>query len=950
MKSYLLLLCSILFLLLSCSNEDKENAEVPYLRVPEISKTLQYTEEAQTANIGIETNSPDWSIASDKEWCEAKRISSNQQLFRLSVSKNEETEVREAKLTLKGAGVTETIVVKQLGTAPAILLNPTSLENVPSTVYEVKFQITTNVTDYEIVVPKKDQSWVSVRKADVPTRAMVTYGHLIRIENNPTIAPRTTTITVRATNEEHKPASTLSITQKKRTIDADDVPIEGDIQVKPTGGKDNQHHAGQDITRTFDGLMGANSTPFHSPWETDKPTTVFPVTLEYQFDGSKPIDYLIYHPRGGNGNFGQLKLYTASKVNDSYTLEGEFDFKESYTAQKITFKTPLTKPTKIKFEVSSGQGGFASCDEMEFFQRNTEHPINAQLLTVFTSTLCTELLPNTTDDQINALPGYFANLAMHLKNNTYDEWEKNFRIRSYEAYSNVEEWAERLMTSKYSNLDNPTGIYANAGDSIIVLVGDTHGHEISLQAIPGVEASGDSYFIEEGVNKIGIRNTGMLYVMYTAAPSEKPIQIHIPLGSGTVNGFFDLKEHQTDVKYAELLRKSTYKYFCARGEKIMFYFHRSKLLEFVPNNIRSAIDLWDNIISWQQELMGITDVRPSQVNNHLYAISLEEDYMWASDYRIAFLYTYLDNILLYDNVMAAADNAWGPAHEIGHIHQRAINWPGSSESSNNLFSNYVIYRLGKYCSRGTALSALATARYVKKQAWWNMGTSTHQNEDTEIHLRMNWQLWNYYHRCEYKPDFWQTLFKLLRNNRISESDPGAGQLLFAKMASQAANQDLTEFFDRWGFFEPANATIEQYGTWKYVVTDAMIAEAKSFMAKFPKPKHAFYYIEDRKKGDTGLGDTPVGDLGHYSQFQRNTQITKAISYTLSGRQVTVSNADEAVALEWKVGDKVIFFSNCTTFEVPASISLNNAVLYAVQADGKRISASVLSARGGSIRR
>ena len=40
--------------------------------------------------------------------------------------------------------------------------------------------------------------------------------------------------------------------------------------------------------------------------------------------------------------------------------------------------------------------------------------------------------------------------------------------------------------------------------------------------------------------------------------------------------------------------------------------------------------------------------------------------------------------------MAAEDNAWGPAHEIGHVHQAAINWASSTESSNNLFSNYII--------------------------------------------------------------------------------------------------------------------------------------------------------------------------------------------------------------------------------------------------------------------
>lgn len=43
-------------------------------------------------------------------------------------------------------------------------------------------------------------------------------------------------------------------------------------------------------------------------------------------------------------------------------------------------------------------------------------------------------------------------------------------------------------------------------------------------------------------------------------------------------------------------------------------------MQAVPYDILSAINLWDNIISWQQELMGIDDVRPSQVNNHLFAI------------------------------------------------------------------------------------------------------------------------------------------------------------------------------------------------------------------------------------------------------------------------------------------------------------------------------------------
>ena len=148
--------------------------------------------------------------------------------------------------------------------------------------------------------------------------------------------------------------------------------------------------------------------------------------------------------------------------------------------------------------------------------------------------------------------------------------------------------------------------------------------------------------------------------------------------------------------------------------------------------------------------------------------------------------------------MADKDNAWGPAHEIGHIHQKAINWPGCTESSNNLFSNYVLYKLGKYCSRGSELFHLADARFVEGQAWFDMGNPHHMNEDTEIHMRMYWQLWNYYHRCGYNEKFWQTLFQLLRADRIDENNPGAAQLKLAVKASQAAHEDLSDFFELWG--------------------------------------------------------------------------------------------------------------------------------------------------------
>lgn len=136
----------------------------------------------------------------------------------------------------------------------------------------------------------------------------------------------------------------------------------------------------------------------------------------------------------------------------------------------------------------------------------------------------------------------------------------------------------------------------------------------------------------------------MLFVMYNTNiqnPDAQPIKIHIPLGGGKVCGFFSLKEHQTNEKYKELIDKADYKYFCVIGNAIILYFHHKQLKAAVPYDILSSIELWDNMIQWQQELMGIEDVHPKQMNNHIFAISPEGGYMWASEGRIGFVYTVL---------------------------------------------------------------------------------------------------------------------------------------------------------------------------------------------------------------------------------------------------------------------------------------------------------------------
>ena len=743
---------------------------------------------------------------------------------------------------------------------------------------------------------------------------------------------------------------TITVTQ----YSASDIVIEEDIQVKPYAGKASEEETDPDrsIEHSFDDKFIADGgVPYHSKWGQ---SADFPVILEYYFEGNTDIDYFIYHTNSGNGTFGKFNVYTQTKENTEYVHQGSYDFNMRNSPSIASLKTPV-KATKVKFEVHSGKNGYVSCDEMQFFKKNKKNTLEEQLLTVFTDITCSEIKPDVTQEQIEALPEFFIQTASALKDDSYNKWEKEFRIREYCPYSSADEWADKLMTRKYGDLDNPTGIYVNEGDEVVVLVGNTHGQSISIQNI-GEETSkgyaqtsvnGDIYPLKEGVNKLTAKQTGMLFVMYNTNiqnPDAQPIKIHIPLGGGKVCGFFSLKEHQTNEKYKELIDKADYKYFCVIGNAIILYFHHKQLKAAVPYDILSSIELWDNMIQWQQELMGIEDVHPKQMNNHIFAISPEGGYMWASEGRIGFVYTALGDILRKSYLMASR-NSWGPAHEIGHVHQGAINWASTTESSNNLFSNYTIYKFGQNCSRGTELAVPEYAANVKKatlvfrrcvenKAWCDFGTD-YQGEDPEMHARMNWQLWNYYHRCGYNPQFFPTLFKLMRENRVSTQDPGENQMMYARMACRAANENLTDFFERWGFFVPISMKVNQYGTYNYIVTDAMIKETKEFMKQFPAPKHAFYYLEDRKKGDPGLDTTPP-DVGYFTQFAEDMKITKQITYTISGHQVNVQNGEQAVAFEIKENDNLKYFGTSFQFEIPNTISPDRVKLYAVQADGVRI--------------
>lgn len=754
---------------------------------------------------------------------------------------------------------------------------------------------------------------------------------VLSFEANPDKKKRTTAIKVTSPVAEY----TLTVNQYGEN---DVVITDGkDARVMPTGGEGSDPAGANGIENTWDGTL----RPYMS--------YTVPATLEYFLEGTEDINYFVYKP-SSSGQFGKVKVSVATAENPDYVLQGDYDFNMKDESTTIHFDSGI-KATKIKFEVQEGKNNMAGCSEMEFYTKDL-------LLDIFTDITCSELKPNVDKAAIEKLKSdYFKRIAYALRDGRYNEWEKDFRIQEYKAYSNNEDWATKLRIKKYTDLDNPTGIHVKKNDELIVLVGDTHGQTIYLQCIGEETTSytedheyvqpswtGPTYSLKPGINKLTMQNDGQLFIKYITditSSNALPIKIHIPLGSGKVTGYFDVEKHKTDEKYAELLSKATHKYFCVRGDRIMFYFHTDKMREVVQRKIMPTLNFWNDIIKWEQELMGIENIQPSQMNNHILAISPEGSYMWGGERRIAFAKSTLYKILIPEKVMSEKDNVWGPAHEIGHVHQGAINWASCTESSNNIFSNYVLYKLGKYCSRGREISVLAES-YRQKKAWVLLGdNASYQNEDAELHMRMQWQLWNYFHRLGNMPNFFQELFKELRTNPLNYYSPGAAQMQYAKAVCKVANMDMTEFFDRWGFFRPVAITnYEQYESFIYIVNQTMIDQAKEYMAGFSKKVPPICYLEDRKNGDVGIENYQVGDVGHYSLFKDNVKITGTPTYNLSANRITINNGTQAVAFEIRKDNEngeLLYFFNFLSYSIPPTVTIDGTTkIYAVQADGKRI--------------
>ena len=502
------------------------------------------------------------------------------------------------------------------------------------------------------------------------------------------------------------------------------------------------------------------------------------------------------------------------------------------------------------------------------------------------------------------LPAAVGKVALKVRNQWSDEtdaaYSKMFRIRDYKCYSQAEYWNTKLKATQMGDMNNPTGIFTKgAKEPLYVFVGSDIPKDCTLRLAPtngnALARYGSGVELRKGINVVqSSASLQQFYIMYTTSKRDVDLStipsLKIHIEGGDVLGFVDTEgmegwydkytpeqEQAVNDKYKGLLTyanevltakgvAATDLNYMVIGNNGIFMFPVDtynqiwkttayKKYNYTTNyNIFKSIRWYDAVLDWQWGVMGFT----KRIYDKVYQYKGEHVTGGERIYGVycnnkavtlqgpagknpysSYQHTCMPGVggveSSYNAERANFDN-WCCAHESGHNNQHTINLPSCMESSNNFFSGVVCHLTGYRLSRGWPVSSsndyyLQDVQFAKR--------------DISLTHRMYYQLYLYYHAAGNKPDFFPTLFKLLREDplvltgncgkedapfNVENMGDGGCFLHIYKKCCEAAQEDLTEFFRTWGFFVPfENMFFGDYTNRRQTLTQAQIDAAIAYV-------------------------------------------------------------------------------------------------------------------------
>lgn len=631
------------------------------------------------------------------------------------------------------------------------------------------------------------------------------------------------------------------------------------------------------VDKSYDGITTGNEH-YHSKWYVKH----LPITLTYNLEKEENVASMIYYPRkdgNTNGNFQEVDIYYSENGTDNFQLLQSHTFDGTNANQFVPFKN-IVKAKAMRLIVKTGVGGFASATEIEFYRKDynpnsIKEDIEEAVKTLFVDKIASKLKANVRKkDALAVKDPIIGQLALDMLENKYDT---EYRVGTYNVYPEPMIEARILKTNPFSLNDNPTGIYVEEGDNILILSDDLSPNakvSICIQDLDEENGRGfnrSSIFpIKSGINKINIDKKGLIYIRYISndkniIPNLKPVSLHFI--NGKVNGYYDYQNPKHRGRWNEILANAKYKYLDVIG-KYSHMTYETKDFRNYTKNIDRLVEITDRVVDSEMDHIGLTKYKQRR-NNRLYMhVVYGNAYMYATYYRTAYGRNTMSTLASEEQL---GRSLWGPAHEIGHMNQtEGLKWIGMTEVTVNISSFHIVYNVFKQKTRMITENRYLNAwnKMLKYNIEYNNSTNdiivkatqAHANPGKGGNLAVNVfdrlvpfiQLELYYGAVKGltptkqhdKGGFYPDIYEYLRKNQ--SGNDGAQQSEFPYIASKIANEDLTSFFEKWGFLTPVDMRVNDYATRQLTISQERINDVKSRISamKLPKQDMAIEYITE----------------------------------------------------------------------------------------------------------
>jgi hypothetical protein len=358
-----------------------------------------------------------------------------------------------------------------------------------------------------------------------------------------------------------------------------------------------------------------------------------------------------------------------------------------------------------------------------------------------------------------------------------------------------------------------------------------------------------------------------------------------------------------------LLDRTAYPYIDVRGKYVHLVYDKNALKSGSALDPLPLILKYDTIVEHERMLMGLFKYNRSPKNRQLTYCE------HGNGYYAGGLGVHLD---IDWGVGALTDpnniDTWGIAHEYGHVNQiyKGLNWVGTAEVTNNVYSQWVDYQMtnsGQQYTRlddenvtpDTGIPSIEGGRI--NGAIYRTFINNYHVQDTENYdvfkvLVPFWQLSAYYSlagAARNAPilslsnpagnpgiDFaswYGKVAEVVRTTDETGVTNGEHLLNFVKYTCDAVEENLIPFFQHSGFLKPIDVPIDDYGVEQLTVTqqqiDDLIAyvQGKGYQQPVSPVIHyaSAHSIEMYKNQLPLSGVTGVGAslIGNYLQVQHS---------------------------------------------------------------------------------